>query len=69
MLSPIEVESIFNPVFITATNMVIPIETISLLTIKKKLETIIMTIIDTTISYSTLAIMLTVYSLYKFIKR
>jgi hypothetical protein len=49
--------------------MVIPIETISLLTIKKKLETIIMTIIDTTISYSTLAIMLTVYSLYKFIKR
>ena len=69
MSSPIEIESIFNPVFITETNMVIPIETISLLTIKKKLETIIMTIIDTTISYSTLAIMLTVYSLYKFIKR
>ena len=65
MLSPIEVESIFNPVFITATNMVIPIETISILTIKNNLETIIMTIIDTTISYSTLAIILTVYSLYK----
>ena len=69
MLSPIEVESIFNPVFITATNMVIPIETISILTIKNNLETIIITIIDTTISYSTLAIMLSVYSLYKFIKR
>jgi len=64
-------EVIFNPsiapVYFTATNMVIPIGTISLLTIKNNLETKMITmlnIIDSNI-YSIIAIILVVYTLYK----
>jgi len=69
MTTPIEVEILFNPsispVFITATNMLLPITTISLLQIKNNLETKMTTIIESNIYYSTLAIMLLVYILYK----
>ena len=64
-------EVLFNPsiapVYFTATNMVIPIGTISLLTIKNNLETKMITmlnIIDSNI-YSILAIILIFYTLYK----
>ena len=64
-------EVIFNPsiapVYFTATNMVIPIGTISLLTIKNNLETKMITmlnIIDSNI-YSIIAIILVIYTLYK----
>jgi hypothetical protein len=72
MTTPIEVEVLFNPsispVFITATNMLLPISTISLLQIKNKLETIMITVIESNIYYSFLAITLVVYILHKFIK-
>ena len=65
-------EVLFNPsiapVYFTATNMVIPIGTISLLTIKNNLETkmnTILNIIDSNIYYSIIAIIFVVYTLYK----
>jgi hypothetical protein len=45
--------------------MLLPITTISLLQIKNNLETKMTTIIESNIYYSTLAIMLLVYILYK----
>jgi len=64
-------EVLFNPsmshVFITATNMLLPIEMIPLLQIKNNLETIMITIFDSNI-YSILAITLVVYTLHKLIK-
>ena len=56
-----------KPVYFTATNMVIPIGTISLLTLKNNLETKMITmlnIIDSNI-YSIIAIILVIYTLYK----
>ena len=70
-MSSSNLEVILNPsiapVYFTATNMVIPIGTISLLTIKNNLETKMITmlnIIDSNI-YSILAIILIFYTLYK----
>ena len=69
-MSEILLNPIISPVYpyvITATNMVIPISTISLLTIKNNLETKMITmlnIIDSNI-YSILAIILIFYTLYK----
>jgi hypothetical protein len=69
MTTPIEVEVLFNPsispVFITATNMLLPISTISLSTIKNNLKTIMITVIESNIYYSILSITLLVYVLYK----
>ena len=62
-------EVLFNPsmshVFITTTNMLLPISTISLLQIKNNLEPIMITVIESNIYYSFLAITLVVYTLYK----
>ena len=69
-MSEILLNPIISPVYpyvITATNMVIPISTISLLTIKNNLETkmiSMLNIIDTN-SYSIITIILVVYTLYK----
>jgi hypothetical protein len=69
MTTPIEVEILFNPsispVFVTATNMLLPISIISLSTIKNNLETIMITVIESNVYYSISAIILLVYILYK----
>ena len=57
-------EVLFNPVFITATNMVIPITTIPIKNFETKIVSIL-NLINLNIYYSILAIILLVYSLYK----
>jgi hypothetical protein len=70
-MSSSNLEVLFNPsiapIYFTATNMVIPIGTISLLTIKNNLETKMNTILNIFNSniYSIIAIILAVYTLYK----
>jgi hypothetical protein len=70
-MSSSNLEVLFNPsiapIYFTATNMVIPIGTISLLTINNNLETKMITILNIFNSniYSIIAIILAVYTLYK----
>ena len=70
-MSSSNLEVLFNPsiapIYFTATNMVTPIGTISLLTIKNNLETKMNTILNIFNSniYSIIAIILAVYTLYK----
>jgi hypothetical protein len=74
MSSSIEEVIVFTPVYITATNMIVPIGTVSLSTIKNILEPKIITILnifDSNISrLNILVIMgfLAVYNLYKLIR-
>jgi hypothetical protein len=74
MSSSIEEVIVFRPVYITATNMIVPVGTVSLSTIKNILEPKIITILnifDSNISrLNILVIMgfLAVYNLYKLIR-
>lgn len=73
-MSSIEEVIVFRPVYITATNMIVPVGTVSLSTIKNILEPKIITILNIFDSYisrlNILVIMgfLAVYNLYKFIR-
>lgn len=68
-MSSLNMESILlRPVYITETNMVIPIGTISLSTIKNNLETIILNIFDSYLILVVIMGSIVVYNLYKFKK-